>query len=463
MRNSWDVVIVGAGPAGMAAAVECRRHGLSVLVLDRQSEAGGQIYRSLGSAAQTGLGAKLGSDYTAGLPLLREFTACGAQFEPLANVWDLAPGCVYYSQNGKSRCVSAGQVLLATGAMERPVPLPGWTLPGVMGAGAADVLLKSARLLPEGPVVICGNGPLLLQAAVHLHHFHVPVAGVIFTGKLSNALRCLKYAPGALARPAYFAHGLSMAAQTYWKHKFFLGAQNVNISENASGLQISWQGFGRKHSLNAATVLLHEGVVPESRITRLARMRHSWNARQRYWHVQADAWGQTSVPGLRVAGDAATVRGAVAAQAEGSLAGLDICRELGRLNLAERNAAARAPLWRSRRCRALQPFLDEYFAPDPAALQPADDALVCRCEELSAAQLRATIREGCFSPDGLKAQARPGMGNCQGRMCAPAVVEMLAQAQGLPLETLPLYTAQPPLAPLRLGELADMPMPPDML
>ncbi len=461
MDKVWDVIIVGAGPAGMCTAIQTAKHGLSTLVVDRQTEPGGQIFRSAGSSSMIG---KLGKDYAAGLPLVKQFLNCGAQFEPGANVWDIAPDRVYYSQQGHSHFVRARQVVLATGAMERPVPLPGWTLPGVMGSGASDVLLKSAGLLPEGPVVLCGNGPLVLQAAVHMHEFNVPVSAVLLTGRMGNIMHAMKHASGILARPGYFLHGVNMAAKTMLHQKCVLGAHDVSISESEKGLQVHYATRSGKHrKLDASTVLLHEGVIPETRITRLARLRHAWDQKQRYWHVDADKWGQTSAPGLRTAGDIATVRGAAAAQAEGSLVGLDICRELGQLSLADRDREALPFLRIIKRCQALQPFLDEYFAPTPAMLQPHPDAIVCRCEELTAGHLGEVIREGSYSPNGVKAQARPGMGTCQGRICGQAVAEMIADAHGLSMENLPQYTAQPPLFPLRLGELVEMPSPSELM
>ena len=177
MRTQWDIVIIGAGPAGMSAALQATRHGLSVLVLDRQAEPGGQIFRSAGSASADKR-KQIGADYARGEALVREFRQSPATFLGGANVWHLAPGRAYVSHQGTSHVMQARQLLIATGAMERPVPLPGWTLPGVLGAGAADVLLKSASMLPEGPVVLCGNGPLILQTVVHLKHFGIPIAGV---------------------------------------------------------------------------------------------------------------------------------------------------------------------------------------------------------------------------------------------------------------------------------------------
>ena len=462
MSSSWDLIIVGSGPAGMGAAVEASRQGLKTLVLDRQTEPGGQIYRNVGSSPLT---ETLGKDYAAGLPLVKEFQASTARYEADANVWHVLPGQVYYSRNGESSCARGRQILLTTGTMERPVPMPGWTLPGVMGAGAADVLLKSASLMPEGPVVLCGNGPLIFQAAAHLLHYKIPVAGVLLTGRPANMFRCLRHAAGAVARPLYFTHGIAMAAQTFLRQKCHWGVRDISLAEDRnSGLMVSYVNLlGKRKTLEASVVLLHEGVISESRITRLARLRHDWDSRQRYWHASADLWGRTSLPGIRIAGDVAKVLGATAAQAQGRIAALDICRELGRLSLAGRDSLSLGHRRRLARCRMLQPFLDEYFAPDPGMLQPRDDALVCRCEELTALNLKQHILQGSYSPDGLKAQSRSGMGTCQGRMCGSSVIEMIAHAHGLPLEDLPLYTAQPPLFPLRLGELADMGLPPDLL
>lgn len=458
MKN-WELVIIGAGPAGMSAAIEAHNHGLSVLVLDRQPEPGGQIFRSAGVASQEKKD-RLGKDYARGSTLIQEFLQTGVEFLPGANVWFLEPGRVCYSYQGKSYAISARQILIATGGMERPVPLPGWELPGVMGAGAADVLLKSASLLPQGPVILCGNGPLILQTAVHLRHCRIPVAGVLLTGNPSNSLRASAKLLGALLRPMYMANGLAMGLQMVVKNRCYPGASDVSITKDGSTFTVDFSWIGKKkRRLKGSSVLLHEGVISETRITRLARLRHTWDASQRYWHVETNQWGATNLDGMYCAGDTARVRGADAAMAFGRIAALDICRQLGRLVMAERDAQARPHLNTLRRCNAMQPFLDKVFAPNPSFLQPAENAIVCRCEELTAKELHTAIQQGCYSLDGLKAQARPGMGTCQGRMCASAAAEMIAQTNAIPLERIDPYHAQPPLFPLSLAELASMNFP----
>jgi hypothetical protein len=344
--------------------------------------------------------------------------------------------------------------------MERPVPVPGWTEPGVLGAGAADVLLKSGGMTFDGPVVLCGNGPLILQTLDHLLRLKVAVSGVVLTGSPANAWRALARCYGAVVRPLYFIRGAGMGLRGIAARvPLYPGSRGLNIVKQGAAFRVCFRSLGKERVLEGMTVLLHEGIISEQRITRLARCSHVWEPLQRYWHVAADAWGRTSVAGIRVAGDCAGVRGVAASVAAGRMAGLGIAADHGAATMAERDALAR-PLRRTlARCSAMQAFTDSLFAPDPAQLQPADDAIVCRCEELTAAELRARIKDGCMSPDSLKAQSRSGMGTCQGRMCSAAVAEMIAQAWGIPLEHLEPYHAQPPLMPLSIGELAGMDMP----
>lgn len=459
VRTQWDVIIVGAGPAGMAAALELRRRKLDVLVLDRQQEPGGQVWRRAGSAPQELVGF-LGGEYEEGRAMVRQFRHSGAEFQAGAQVWHLLPGNVFASIAGRSHELCAKQILIATGAMERPVPVPGWTEPGVLGAGAADVLLKAGGMTFDGPVVLCGNGPLILQTLDHLLRLKVRVSGVALTGSPKNSLRAMSRFYGAAARPLYFMRGAGMALRGLAARvPFYPGCSGLRLVKQGESFTASFRSLGRERRLEGTTVLLHEGIISEQRITRLARCSHTWEPLQRYWHVTADAWGSTSVSGIRAAGDCAGVRGVAASVVTGRMAALGIATELGVATMSERDALARPLRRKLARCSAMQALTDRMFAPSPAQLQPADDAIVCRCEELTAAELRSRISQGCMSPDSLKAQSRSGMGTCQGRMCSAAVAEMISQAWGIPMENLEPYHAQPPLIPLSIGELAEMDMP----
>ncbi len=459
MQMQWDVIVVGAGPAGMCAAMQCADYGLDVLIVDRQAQAGGQIWKNAGSASLEQV-QFLGREYKQGAKLVRDFMQAKLTFIPRAQVWHVDKNTICVSVDNKSYYLMAKALVLATGAMERPAPVKGWDLPEVMGAGACDLLLKSAGLTPQAPVVICGNGPLIVQTLAHLCQLKIPVAGMVLTGMFQkNAWNAFLNSPKILSRPLYFMHGITLSLTALLKKiPTFFNAQNIRISEEDT-VSVDFMSGGKARSLEGKSVLVHEGIVSETRITMLAQCRHIWNANNRYWHATADAWGQTNVQGLFIAGDVGGVGGAAAALSTGSIVGLGICYTLGKISQNERDRKVKPHQRRLLGCKWMQDFTDALFKPNPSALLPEDDTIVCRCEEISAKTLRDTIVSGCYSTDAVKAQCRCGMGYCQGRMCSSSVAELIANVHAIPLENLPSYTARPPLFPLNMGELAEMSLP----
>src|SRR5471032_2573905 len=150
--NPVDVAVIGAGPAGLAAATQAARAGLSVVLLDEQDAVGGQIYRAI-ECSDAQRRAILGPDYAAGAALASEFARSGARYVPNASVWQVTrERTVHYLKDGKVSSFEARRVVLATGALERPFPIPGWTLPGVMTAGAAQILPGIRKGRSSAPV-----------------------------------------------------------------------------------------------------------------------------------------------------------------------------------------------------------------------------------------------------------------------------------------------------------------------
>jgi len=205
-----DLLVVGAGPAGMAAAITARRFGLNVMVVDEQQAPGGQIWRSVELTARRDK--VLGSAYSEGRDVAEKFRVSGVQYRPNTQLWRLEPGFrAFISRDRQAEIVEAAAVILATGAQERPVPFPGWTLPGVLTVGAAQILLKSAGQVPSKPVWIAGTGPLPLLYAVQLLRAGGQIAGYLDTappGQWKNALRHL---PRALLAWPDLLKGLAWA------------------------------------------------------------------------------------------------------------------------------------------------------------------------------------------------------------------------------------------------------------
>lgn len=455
--STHDVIIIGAGPAGMAAASTAAQLGLKTALLDEQARPGGQIYRDV-TAAEPRVAALLGPDYTHGLGLVRALQAAGVEHRHDTLVWDVAPDLTVTALHQRQAFqLRAPQLIVATGAMERASPIPGWTLPGVMNAGAAQIALKSGGAIPAGRVVLAGAGPLLLLVACQLLDVGATVAALVETTPARNRRDALRHLPAALRAPAPLFKGLQMlrrlrAAGMPW----FTQATELAVQGSQRAQALGFSAAGRAHRIEADTVLLHHGVLPNTQLSRLLRVDHVWSDEQLAWQVVTDAFGQTSMPGLRLAGDGAAIAGALAAEAQGALAALGAASALGRLAPAELAARA-APLQRLlARQRRVRPFLDALYRPPPFITQPADDTIVCRCEEVSAGRVREMARLGCQGPNQTKFYSRCGMGPCQGRVCGSVVTQLLAAELGRPEQAVGAYRIRAPVKPVPLGALAAM-------
>jgi len=459
MSRAVDLLIIGAGPAGMSAALRARGLGLSVLVVDDQPAPGGQIWRAVETRARTRTGKLLGDEYAAGLPLAQAFRASGAVYEPGTQVWQIEPGWqVYMSRAQQAECVQVANVLLATGAQERPAPFPGWTLPGVLTVGAAQILLKTAREIPQDPPWIAGSGPLALLYMVQLLRAGGTIAGWLDTSPADGWRRALPHAASARHAWKDILKGLSWTREL--RRAGFPIVRGVTQLRAQGGQRLEHLVYqtadGQSQRVAAALLLIHEGVVPSIHMTQALGCEHVWSVNQHCLTPTLDEWSQTSKPGIFLAGDGAGIGGARAACTRGELAALGIAMRAGKLqDDAARHLAE--PLRRRLATElSIRPMLDALYPPRAELFAPPDDTMVCRCEELTAGQIRAAARIGQPGPNQIKAFTRAGMGPCQGRQCGYTVAHILAAAHGKPVEEIGFYRIRPPLKPLTLGELASL-------
>ncbi len=457
MSLFYDYIIIGAGPAGMAAAVTVREYGLTTLVLDEQLAPGGQIYRSI-ERATTKNAAALGEDYTYGRGLTSDFRHSGAEYITGATVWSIDKNLtVSFNCDNKAKQVKGKRILIATGAVERPVPIPGWTLPGVMGAGAADVLLKSAEIVPAGQVVLAGSGPLLLLVTCHMLENGVEVAGLLETTNYSDYLKALPEIPAALKKSDYLVRGLKMRRQIRnAKVPCYTGVRDLEAIGKDKLESVKFTAK-KSHTIEAQTLLLHEGVIANTQMTRMLNCDHGWDSNQRYWSATTDEWGNTNIDGIAVAGDSGKVCGAKIAEACGRLAGLETAHRLQYISRSQRDWAATPHKKIISDEKAIRPLLNRMFPPNPQALVPPnDDTIVCRCEEITAGQIRQSVSLGNHSPGAVKVHTRSGMGPCQGRMCGTTIAEIIADYRKVKVSEIDPLNIRPPVKPVTLGQLAKL-------
>ena len=454
---AYDLVVIGAGPAGMSAAATAAGLGLRTLLLDEQARAGGQIYRNV-AAAGPASARLLGGDYMHGLGLVRQLSASAVEVLHGAVVWNIDRDLTVTGlHDGQTFQVRAAQLIAATGSIERASPLPGWTLPGVMNAGAAQIALKSSGIVPAGRIVLAGAGPLLLLVATQLLDAGADVVALVETAPAGNRWEAMPHLPAALGAPSYLAKGLRMIRRVRGAGvPWYTSATELRIEGGERAEAVSFTAGGRRLRIAADVVLLHHGVVPNTQISRLLRVEHDWDDAQLAWKPRLDEWGQTSLPGLRIAGDSASIAGALAAEATGALAVLGAAEALGRIDRAERDARA----WPLRRALARQlrirPLLDALYRPPPWLQQPADDTIVCRCEEVTAGRIREMARLGCQGPNQTKFFSRCGMGPCQGRICGIAVTQILAAELRRHPAEVGAYRIRPPLKPVPIASIAAL-------
>lgn len=459
-----DVAVVGAGPAGLAAAALAAERGLSVSLYDEQGSAGGQVYRGVTTSplAQADI---LDADYWAGAALVRSCERSGARYVPRATVWSLArdddgfrlgitvgvPGARHTIE------VKARTVILATGALERPMPIPGWTLPGVMLAGGAQALLKTSGVVPRGRTVLAGCGPLLWLLAAQYLRAGVAVDALLDTTPRGQLAQALRHAPSFLRSP-YFTQGLALVRNVRRRTRVveFVSALAIEGHDGVTGVR--YVRDGAAHVLAADVVLLHQGVVPEVALASAAGCALAYDDAQACFRPVVDTWGGTSVPGLFIAGDGAGIAGAEAAPLRGRLAALAVANACGQLKSSARDEMARplrTALAATLRGRA---FLDTLYRPAASWRVPTGDTIACRCEDVTADAIAAAARDGARGPNQVKAYTRCGMGPCQGRYCALTVTEIVAHALQRTPADIGLMRARFPVKPVSLADLAAMPV-----
>ena len=453
-----DVIVIGAGPAGLAAADALAGSGLAVLMLDEQAAAGGQVYRGIDSS-RLGTAGILDQDYWTGRTLTQARNLARVEIAYQAKVWHIADGNeVSYLQAGRAQTARGKFLVIAAGARERPVAIPGWTLPGVMTAGAAQILLKTASVTADD-AVFAGSGPLLYLIAAQYLAAGARIKAILDTTPGANYLRAAASLLPCLGNRQLYK-GLGMLARLMRSevpiHRGVTGIQALGTSALS---QVSWTSGGKRRTLDGNALFLHQGVVPNIEIPLAAGCDWVWSEARLCWEVPVDAHGASSVPTVFVVGDGARIIGAKAAVLSGRLAASRIVALAGAGAAAVQGKTQDCPQdsallrLRKRELRMRQ-FLDRLYRPDEASILSSDpQTVVCRCEHLRIQDLVSTVPDAGADLNFVKSASRCGMGPCQGRQCSHSAALLARRADPAQHQPVPLRPRSP-LAPLSLQELA---------
>jgi len=445
------IVIVGAGPAGIRAAEVLARHRLRPILIDEAPKSGGQIYRQPPDAFQRPAKARYGFEAAKATALhgALERLRHKLDYRPSTLAWNIWNREVLTLREGQVEAVPFDMLVLATGAMDRVLPIPGWTLPGVFTLGGAQIALKHQGAAIGGRTAFIGTGPLLYLVAYQYAKAGADVAAVLDT---SPAWAKRDVLGGLMAGGRTLAKGIYYYA--------WLRAHRIPVREGVTPAAIlgdrdsgvtglAYHGEREEVTIDCDAVALGFGLKAETQLADLAGCRFYFDRLHRQWLPERDEEGESSVPGVFLAGDGAAIGGADVAELWGERVGLAIAERCGRRRQSGRRRAIDRALLRQARFREA---LEEAF-PFPAQIAQAlpDDVLLCRCEAVTVGALRAAVGTwGVNEINRLKALTRIGMGRCQGRVCGGAAAEILAQRAGVVVEAVGRLRGQPPVKPIPL-------------
>lgn len=414
--SSTELLIVGAGPAGMAAALAAAPSGAHITVLDDNIAAGGQIWRDGPNAS-----------LPAQAQRLREALARCANVQVRCGtrvISVIGSRALLLEDADRGWTQHFDTLILCTGASELLLPFPGWTLPGVTGAGGLQALIKAGLSVRGERIVISGSGPLLLAAAATARKAGARVLRVAEQASLGSV--------AAFATQMVRWPSKALQALTLVDHRYRTGTQLVAVQGGQHVESVQLRQSARISTFACDRVASGFGLVPNTQVGQLlgCTLTTASNGTQA---LKVDALQATSVPGVFAAGECTGFGGVERALAQGRIAGLAAVNEI---------RAAQA-IWPERtRWEGFAAKLNHHFALDPALRQmPQADTLVCRCEDVTYASL--TQRSGWTDA---KLQSRCGMGACQGRVCGAAAQFLYGWTPPAP---------RPPLSPARISTLMD--------
>lgn len=462
MKDSVEMVVVGAGPAGLEAAVTASQAGVDVVLIDTSPKLGGQYFKQVPEPFQSD---DKTSHQAKAKKLFQRLSSSSVQVFHNTLVWGIFEGsttgtwCLTLYGPGIPERLNARAVVLATGAYDRSIPFPGWDLPGVITAGAALTMIKSQRILPGKRIILSGTGPLLLEAAALLIDGGAEVVAVCESAA-SLIWRGIPYLPavwgqwGRLREGMGYLKTLASARVPYRLGCAVTSARGEDRVNEATMAKLDRNGKPIPQSevrRAVDTVVLGYNLTPSTELCRQLECELEFDAGRGGFIPCRNEKMETSCPGIYAVGDCAGIGGAQMAMIEGRIAGYASAGRLGHKSEQSVLQAISREESDLRREKRFAKLLGDLFSPPAGLYTLAEpDTVICRCEQVTLGQIREAISYGAQSVSDVKNLVRSGMGNCQGRTCGSIVAQILAAETGRSLENARYLNIRPPVHPVPL-------------
>lgn len=469
MKQTFEAVVVGLGPAGMAAAMVLAERGVRVAVIEDSLSPGGQIYRQLPGEFRHRGKRDPDARYRAEKRLIMGFQNLSHWMTVLYQtlLWGISDSqTLFYLHDGRIGRIEFEKLIICEGAFERAIPFPGWTLPGVMTAGGLQKLVSHQGLLPGKRFLLAGTGPLQISLAAKLLKAGAEIVALCEASNIKSAWRLF---PELLLQKTLFRESVSSLLPVLLNRVPVLTNHTVVAALGLSRVEEvviarvdqNWRPIsGTEKRFHVDILGCGFGFQPATRLTRLCGCAHKYDFSRKAWIPETDKFMRSSMSNVYIAGDSAGIGGATMAEVEGRIAAFHIASELGRLSASEKDQRI-LPLFRDReKIQRYISILDRTFKPPFGIFDNiGEDTIVCRCEQVTVKEIVRAVGEGCRNLNEMKRRTRAAMGQCQGRTCESAVTGIMHQ-HGIALEEIGQLHIRPPIAPIPLSSfMADLSLP----
>ena len=455
---SPDVLVIGGGPAGMSVAAKLGGAGKKVLLIDERKASGGQYFKQPAADFEISE-SNLDSQYRKGKALIRKFEKSGADSLFNLKIWGVfGPEKILGYDSSNRYVITPKHVVIATGAFERGLVFPGWTLPGVLTTGAGQTLLRSYQVSPGNRVAIAGNGPLNMQLAAELIRAGVDVAALAESAKLFTLKNLLLGALLFLRSPKLALTGVGyLTTIAKAKTKILPGHVVARVEGKEAVESVEFKKLDRSNSkaFKVDAITIGYGFIPSNEVARLLGCEHEVDKRWKYLAAKKTLNGSTSIPNVWIAGDGSGINGAQVAQSSGTLLAYALLAQEGsRISISDHFAKFLNYI-QLRNQLGFQKVLWRIFSA-PVLLDELaeEDTVVCRCLSISYAQIKAGISEDTLSAGASKRISRVGMGRCQGRYCSPVIQKLISENSGTEINERSGFAPQIPIKPVEIGVIA---------